>query len=53
MLACFSGLFFWPDYVAMPLFFLFTLDGFDGIDDGAAEAMLFKGSDAADGSAAR
>lgn len=53
MLACFSGLFFWPDYVAMPLFFLFTLDGFDGIDDGTAEAVFFEGSNASDRCAAR
>ncbi len=29
-----------------------TLDGFDGIDDGTAEAMFFEGSDATDRCAA-
>ena len=30
-----------------------ALDGFDGIDGGSAEAVLFEGSDAADGCTAR
>mgnify|MGYP004509184867 FL=1 len=43
----------WTVFLTLQCLGSVALDGFDGIDGGSAEAVLFEGSDAADGCTAR